>query len=403
MPAEKGRWVLVVLGFWMTFCHGAIYAFSVFRKPLEGIWGISATESLLPFLVFLGCFAFGMAATGGLLERRGPRKIGILGGVFTGIGWILAGLSPNISILTFMYGVIGGAGVGMSYNSAISIGAKWFPDKRGLAIGFILVGIGIAAMFVAPVMKALIAVRGPFWTFTATGVVFLVVLILLASPLRHPPFGWLPQGWTPPIQTRQTIELDRAEAIRTGTYYVIWVCFMIGSGTGLMAIGIAAPYGKEVALVSPAVAALGVSALAAFNGVGRPVFGWITDRLSPRLAAVTAYALVFTTSAALVLGGEGNVVLYFIAFSILGLCMGGWLAIAPTTTAKFFGTKYFGRIYGPMFTAFGVGAIMANLMAGMIRDKTGSYIPVFYPVMAMVAFGAILAFLWLKPMRTTHR
>ncbi|HOD73845.1 MAG TPA: MFS transporter, partial [Candidatus Bipolaricaulis anaerobius] len=151
LPAEKGRWGYVALGFVANVCMGAVYAFSVFRKPLEELWGISATSSGLPFMVFLAVFALGMALAGGLVERWGPRKTGILGGILVGLGWILAGFSPNIGVLTLFYGVIAGAGVGVAYGCPIAVAGRWFPDRRGLAVGLTLAGFGASALVVAPI------------------------------------------------------------------------------------------------------------------------------------------------------------------------------------------------------------------------------------------------------------
>ena len=401
MEAEKGRWALVGTGFAIHICLGAIYAFSVFRKPLEELWQISTTESGLPFMVFLATWALCMAAAGGLVDRWGPRKTCLLGGALVGIGWFLAGFSKNVLALTFLYGVIGGAGVGTASGATIAVAARWFPDKRGLALGLTLLGFGLSALIMAPIMNALIASQGPLRTFTYSGVVFLAALVLLSVPLRFPPLGWNPRSFTPSqVQARQGVELDRADMVRTGTFRALWVTFMIGCLSGLMAIGIAAPWGKEVAKLSPCLAAMGVSVFAVFNGVGRPLFGWLTDKLTPRFAAVISSALVFVAAAALWLWGEGNVALYFLAFSVLGLNLGGWVAIAPTATATFFGTKYYGKNYGLVFTAFGTGGVLGMVLSGLIRDMTGSYVAVFFPVMVLVVLGGVLAFLRLKPVGT---
>ena len=401
MEAEKGRWLFVGIGFAITFCHGAIYAFSVFRKPLEEIWQIGATESGLPYLIVIGMMALSMASAGAWIENWGPRKAGLLGGALMGIGWILAGFSQNVFVLTFLYGVMGGVGVGLGYSSAITVVAKWFPDKRGLAMGLTVTGIGISALFIAPIQETFIVSYDPLRILTYSGVVFFIALLLLSLPMRFPPAEWKPRNFTlSQNQARQRVELNRADMLRTNTFYALWGAFTLGCSSGLMAIGIAAPYGIEVAKLSPGLAALSISVFAIFNGAGRPLFGWLTDK-SPRFAAVIAYLLAFIAALALVLGGEGNVALYFIAFSILGLTFGGWLAIVPTATAKFFGTKHYAKNFGLVFTGTGVGVILGVVMSGLIRDMTGSYVAVFYPVMAMVALGGVLTFLRLKPVQKT--
>lgn len=398
LPAAQGRWLLIALGFLANTCLGAVYAFSIFRKPLEELWQISATQSGLPFTVFLAVFALGMAMAGGLVDRWGPRRTGILGGVLVGIGWFLAGFSPNVAVLVVLYGVVAGAGVGIAYGCPIAVASRWFPDRRGLAVGLTLAGFGASALIVAPIMNALITAYGPLHTFTILGLAFLLVLVAAFSPFSYPPEGWkLAPKVGGPAKPAPTVELTRGEMLRTPSFYVLWVTYTIGCLAGLMAIGIAAPFGREVVQLSPTLSAIAVSVFAVFNAVGRPIFGWLTDRITPRNAATLSFTLIFLASLLLWRWAEGNPALYFLGFCILWLNLGGWLALAPTATATFFGTKHYGRNYGVVFTAYGAGAILGNLLAGVLRDITGTYVAVFPWVMGLALFGGLLALALQRP------
>ncbi len=404
LPAEKGRWFFVLLGAMLNMCLGAVYAFSVFRRPLEHLWGISATESGLPFMVFLGVFSVGMVLAGHVLDRWGPRKTGLLGGAMVGAGWLLAGLSPNVVALTLLYGVLGGAGVGVLYGCPIAVAARWFPDKKGVAVGLALTGFGLSALVVAPIMRVLIETIGPLSTFSVLGGAFLVILVALSFPLRVPPEGWRPSGWVPTTaQAKAAVELEPSAMLRTSAFYGLWVCFTAGCLAGLMSIGIAAPFGEEVAGLEPGLAALAVSVFALFNAGGRPLFGWLTDLLTPKKAAVLSFSSILVASGLLALWGDGNAPIYFIAFSVLWLNLGGWLAIAPTATATFFGTKHYGSNYGWVYTGYGLGAILGMVLSGLLRDMTESYMSVFPPVMGLAALGIVLAFLFLNPVRHTEK
>jgi len=343
MKAESGRWWYVIFGLVINICLGAIYAFSIFRPPLEKLWGITATQSGLPFMIFLAVFALAMPFAGNLMQKWGPRNTMFLGGIMVGIGWIAASFSPDINTLTLLYGVIGGAGVGIMYGAPIATSAKWFPDRGGLAIGLTVGGFGLSALITAPIIKQLIGTVGPLNTFLYLGIAFLIVLLILSIPYKFPPEGWKPSGFVAKTSSASplvSVELDRNEMIKTGSFWALWFTYTIGCLAGLMAIGISAPAGKEVGLTAE-IAALAVSLYAIFNFVGRPIFGALTDKIKPKAAAVLSFLIIGTAS--LLIYGVREKIVFVIGFCLLWLNLGGWLAIAPTATKIFYGTKFYGK------------------------------------------------------------
>jgi len=198
MPAEKGRWLFVVLGFIINICLGSVYAYSVFRGPVSKLLNMSATEAGMPFMVFLALFAIMVFFGGLLLAKLGPKMLGWLGGVVVGVGWILASFSTSGTMLTITYGLIGGGGVGLAYGVPLAVAGRWFPDKRGLALGLTLAGFGGSPFVSANVASALIKAVGPMSTFFYMGVAFLVIILVCFIPYRFPKDGWLPEGWKPP-------------------------------------------------------------------------------------------------------------------------------------------------------------------------------------------------------------
>lgn len=398
---ELGRWGFVTLGLTINLCLGAVYAFSVFKKPLMDQWGISATASGLPFMVFLAMFAVGMAVTGPFLARYGPRRVSLVGGFFVGLGWLLSGFAPNIGVLTLCYGGLAGGGVGVLYGCPIATSTQWFPDRRGLAVGLTVLGFGISPLVTAPLLSLAIGRLGVLATFTLFGAVFLGLLALLALPLRFPSPGWAPAGWvpTPKQKARAGIELDRGQMVRTVAFYALWGGFTLGSVAGLMAVSFSKDFGVEVAGASAGLATLAVSLFAVFNGAGRPAFGWLIDRTTPRFAAATSFSLILLAAAGLYGWGEGNLAVYLVAFSVLWLNLGGWVAMAPASTAALFGPKHYPRNFAVVFSGYGVGAIVGTLLSGAIRDGTGSYLPVFLPVMGLAALGIAISVFGLRPVR----
>ncbi|WAC06832.1 MAG: OFA family MFS transporter [Thermodesulfobacteriota bacterium] len=397
LPAEQGRWLFVLLGLVINLCIGSVYAWSVFRKPLEATFNVGATQSGMPFTVFLAFFALLMPFAGKLLDKYGPKLISIIGGIVVGLGWILSKNASDMTFLTITYGVIAGAGVGIVYGAPIAVATRWFPDKKGLAVGLTVLGFGLSALITAPLARKLIAAHGPLPTFGILGVAFLVITVILAFPLRFPPSGWKPAGWTPPPAAAAGAGYNVSGMLSTPTFYGLWICYIIGALAGLMAIGISSPCAQEVVQCDAATAAGLVSIFAIFNGVGRPIFGWLTDKITPRGSAIVSFIIIIAASAIMLQIGAGCTGLYTVAFCGFWLCLGGWLAIAPTATATFFGTQFYAQIYGVVFSAYGLGAIIGNLACGRIRDLTGSYTNAFYLTGGLAVLGIVVAFLLLKP------
>lgn len=399
MKAESGRWVYVILGLIINLCLGSIYSWSVFRKPLEKLFTASATESLLPFILFLAFFAALMPVTGPFLDKYGPRIFTIIGGIIVGIGWILGGKATSMTQLAIYYGIIGGAGVGIAYNCPIGVTGRWFPDRRGLAVGLTVLGFGLSPLITAPLARSLINSYGPLSALLYLGIVFLIIIVILGLPLRFPPAGWKPAGWTPPPAVVAARDLKAGEMLSTGSFYGLWLCYIIGTLAGLMAIGVSSPVGQELFKLDATTAALFVAIFAVFNGVGRPIFGYLVDKINARNTALISFIIIFIT--AILLGkfsGTASSALYLVCFCGLWLCLGGWLAIAPAATGAYFGTKFYGPNYGLVFTAYGIGAIIGNLLAGRLRDITGSYVSVFFPYVTVLAVvGFIIALFLMRP------
>jgi len=402
MPAGKGRWMLVILGMIINLCLGSIYSWSVFVRPLTDYFSgslgqsVTANDVLMHFSVFLAFFAIAMPLAGRYIETLGPRNVTIIGGVLTGLGWLLASMVTSVQMLYLVYGVIGGIGVGIAYGVPVAVSARWFPDRRGLAVGLTVLGFGFSAFLTANIADYLIALYGVMNTFRVFGIAFVVLIILLALPLRFPSPGWKPAGWTAPAPKpgEEVCECDRGAMLGTSTFYGLWACFFIGCLAGLMAISIAKPVGTEIGIEAGLATAL-VGFFAIFNGGGRPVFGSLTDRITPRNTALISFVLIALVSVALWL--VPTVPVYITGFAILWGCLGGWLAIAPTATGTYFGTCDYPRCYGLVFLAYGAGAIAGPQLAGFIKTTTGNYMGVFPYILGLSLLGRVICWVLMKP------
>ncbi|WOD38362.1 OFA family MFS transporter [Nodosilinea sp. E11] len=397
LPAERGRWLLIPLGIAVLLCLGTLYAWSIFRKPLEADLGISATESLLPYTVALVFYAALMPIAGFYIPRLGPRLVAALGGVVVGVGYVLASFATQIGTLTLAYGVVAGTGVGITYGVPMAVVARWFPERKGLAVGATIVGFGLSPLVTAPLANGLIAEVGVRLTLRILGLVFTAVILAIATTLKFPPRDWQPTLDLRPQDDSVTPQRYPTRLLGNRTFYGLWICYAIGALVGLSAIGISSPVGEEIIQLDPALAASSVALFALFNGLSRPLFGWLSDRFRPHHIAIASYSLIIIACILMANAGPGQVVTYLVAFCLFWFCLGGWLAMAPALTLRLFNPDQYAQNYGIVFTAYGVGALIGTLSAGQIRDWFGSYTYAFYPMAGLAVVGMAIATTLLRP------
>jgi OFA family oxalate/formate antiporter-like MFS transporter len=415
MSNEKliNRWWIVVGALLVQICLGAIYAWSVFRKPLEDRLGITPTQASLPFSIVLIFFALATVLGGRMQDRLGPRRVAIMGGVLLAIGMVLASLSRSITMLVLSYGVVSGIGIGFAYVCPISAGVKWFPDKRGLITGLAVAGFGAGAFFVAPLAEGFISGNpykllgaplfglpqlGVYSTFRVLGLAYLVLVILGGLILRNPPAGYVPAGWTPPATTAGKpagAGYTYREMLGTGQFWILWLLYFAGCAAGLMMIGQTSPIAQDLAKFDKSTAAIGVSVLAIFNALGRIFWG----RLSDSIGRTRTLFLMYAINALAVFGyflipaAPG---LFWAGIALVGATFGGYLALYPAITADYYGTKSVGINYGFVFTAYGVGGLLSNIFAPRVKELTGSYNFAFI-LTAVLCVAAAVASQFLKP------
>ena len=411
METEKGRWLFVVFGLLFQMCLGAVYAWGSFKKPIMAYFSLNATEGAIPFIIFLAVFAVVMPFGGRFIQKYGPRWVGIIGGVLVGLGWLLSGFVANLALLCLTYGVIAGAGVGLVYGAPIQTSTRWFPDRKGLAVGLTVGGFGLSAAIISPLGNALINSHDVPFMFRIFGIVFLVLTVLLSLTLKFPWKGWKPMNSNNNHNNNNNktavtsySDCTTSQMVKSKSFIALFLCFIFGSTAGLMAIGIASPVGQEVVNLSAATAATLVAVFAVFNFGGRPIFGWLTDRINPSNAAAVSFILIALGSAGMLfLAGSGTTAIYVVSFALLWMALGGWLAIAPTATSTYFGPSNNATNYGVVFIAYGIGAIIGNLVSGRAKDIFGNYDIAFLVTLILAVIGVVMSFTILKPPKELPR
>ena len=384
------RWVYVILGMMIMMCLGTVYSYSIFRHSLETIFQIGATQSGLPYVSSLACYSLFMMLTGRFLDRYHPRFFILLGGGLVALGWILSSLAPNIYVLTITYGLISGAGVGIAYGAPIAVVAKWFPEKKGLAVGIVLIGFGLSPLVTAPIVGSLLVVHGAMRTFLILGICFGCIIALFSIPFKYPSEE---TSFTTASSTQRLCnikQLNTGEMLGSKSFKGLYINFIIGSMIGLTLIGMTNSIGIQLIGLPASQVIFLMSVFAVFNGAGRPAFGWLTDTLSPQKAIFVSYILIAFAAFLILFADTGSVALYVVSFALFWFNLGGWLAIIPTATISMYGIKHYSQNYGVVFTAYGIGAISGVLSTSILLDAHGNYDYVFYFVLALCVIGTAL-------------
>jgi len=388
------RWIMVYAALVMQLCLGILYSYSVLRGPLMKEVGYTVKEAGYPFIASLFFFAVGMIAAGRWQDKAGPRTVGIFGGVLLAIGAAVAGVMyKSLGGLIFGYGILGGLGVGFAYVTPIATCIKWFPDKRGTITGLAVFGFGAGTLIFAPLLGKLVASSGIATTLYIVAAIMLICVCGSAAIFKAPPAGYKPAGWNPPQPAAgaQVVKANYTpeEIIKTGSFWVLWLIYFLGAAGGLMIIGQAVPIGVEVAHLDKAVAAGGLGIMSLFNGLGRLVFGSISDKLG-RAKTVMIMFVIYIICFVFVVPNGTNFIVYVVGLSAIGFAYGGWLALMPSMTADYFGTKSLGANYAYLFTAWGVAGIGGPYMIDAIKTATGGFTYAMYVTAVTSVIGIFL-------------
>jgi MFS transporter, OFA family, oxalate/formate antiporter len=374
---------IAAAAFCMQLALGAVYGWSVFLNPLREQFEATKIEANLTFTITLAVLGV-TAGFGGNLQRRfGPCAIATAAGVLYGSGVLLSGFAPNMSVLYLTHGFLGGIGLGLGYIVPIAVLIGWFPDKRGFISGLAVTGFGLGALVTGPLATALIKAQGVQNTLMLLGAGYFVIVVAAAQFLRPAPDNYAPPGWTPAAQQTLTTgaELTLADALRTPHWYVLWSMLALNVTAGAALISVAAPLTQELAHVGPALGAIAVCLISLSNGLGRLIWGALSDRLGrPRTFA--ALFLLQTVAFALLPAIDHFAVL-LLPVAVIALCYGGGFGTMPAFATDVFGAKNAGTIYGAMLTAWSVGAIVGPLLIAAVPHQTA--LPLIAGALALAA------------------
>jgi oxalate/formate antiporter len=400
------RWLQLVSGVVCMIAAANIqYAWTLFVPEIQKTFGWSRPSIQTAFTIFVIIQTWLTPIEGYLIDRFGPRLLVIFGGVFTGLAWITNSYATS---LTGYYAgaVIGGIGVGCVYATCVNNAIKWFPDRRGLAVGLTAGAYGFgSALTIIPIANMIAG--GSFQeAFFWYGLVQGLIIMLASLALRAPTAGET-QPSTILVQSRRDYTL--LEAAQTPVFYTLFVMFILTVTGGLMAVAQLGPMAQDLGVKDTNVnlyffvlAALPFALLLdrIMNGISRPLFGWISDHIGRENTMCMAFLLEGLGIVALATFGSNPWAFVFLSGMVF-LAWGEVYSLFSATSGDAFGTKNIGSIYGVLYCSKGIAALLVPL-GNVITEATGSWATVLYTVAAMDIAAAVCALLVLKPLLRNH-
>jgi OFA family oxalate/formate antiporter-like MFS transporter len=384
----------------MNLALGTLYAWSVFVAPLEKQFGWKRADTSMVFTIAVTVFALTFVVAGRIQDKFGPLYCSLAGGILVSLGFYLCSYTTSLTYLFICFGVIGGLGNGFGYATPIPVMAKWFPDKRGLAVGLAVGGYGAGSAIFGPLSQLkLIPNYGLSTTFQILGAIFFVMTMIGAVLLKNPPVGYQAPAGILAATSKSAPNLHEfspGEMLRTPTFFLMWVGYALGCSAGLMVISQLVPFAKSVGIAVGALSTMTLVVGAFGNASGRILSGWMSDKLGRINVLRTMISISMIAMPALYSLGSRLGFLYLVVF-IVYWCYGTQLSVNGAAASDFWGTKNAGINYGLLFTAWGVAGIIGPRIAGVLFDKYHNYKAAFYVASALAAVALLCELLAKRP------
>jgi oxalate/formate antiporter len=403
MTRQAARWTQLVLGvIAMMAISSPQYVWTLFVKPLQGATGATLPPIQVTISLLIVLQTWLSPLQGALIERFGPRPLVMAGCALSGLGWVLAAHAASVVQLYLTYGLLCGIGTGVVYVGIIGQMVQWFPDRRGFACGMTAAGYGFGAILTTFPISNMLAASGYRATLTLFGIILGLAGMAAAAFLRAPP-----PGFVAPAPARVMVEqrgVDSRTMLKTPLFWLLFVMMTLMSTGGLMVIVQFANFSREFG-IDAKVTVWGLAALPLAltidrltNGLTRPFFGWVSDRIGRE----NTMAIAFLGEAAAILAllaVRDTPALYVVMSGVVFFGWGEIFSLFPSTLTDSFGTAHATANYGFLYMAQGIGSVLGGPVAAAIHDATGSWMPVFALVVALDVTTGLLALLVLKPMR----
>ncbi len=392
----------------LQVCLGTVYAWSFFQTMLVRDVGWTFSQTAAAFSITIFTLGVSAALAGQALPRVGPRFLAVLGSVMFSAGYLLGSLALAIDSLWLFYlgyGVIGGAGIGMGYVTPVTTAAKWYPDRKGLVTGIVVMGFGVGAFLLSKVLAPLLVVQAQGdlqVVFLWLGIVFACILIPCSLVLSDPPETGAP-GQPAAAKAAAPAKVEPAAPyMRTSQFAIMWIVFFFNIAAGISVISFQSELLQEVwGLADPSIdpatlAEYGATLIAMSslcNGVGRLFWGLLSDRLG----RVSVFRVLLASQMVVfgILMTNENPWIFSILVCYVLLCFGGGFATMPSFILDVFGSKNMSKIYGTILTAWSAAGIIGPMYVGYLKDTYPDRAVMYCFLIGILMLGAGFVFSYL--------
>jgi OFA family oxalate/formate antiporter-like MFS transporter len=382
------------------------YAWSLFVDPMHVAHGWSRAEIQLAFSIFIATETWLTPAAGTIVDRlgpkAGPRLMIALGGLLVGVGWAINSYASTL-VMLYVGAAISGTGAGAIYATCVGNAVKWFPDRRGLAVGLTAAGFGAGAALTVIPIRMVIQSAGYDHAFLWFGIGQAVVLIAVSQVLRGPANPIVLANASNAKLVQSSRSFTGGQMLRSPVFWLLYVMFIGVSASGLMATAQIVPIAKDYGISNTTIF-LGISTLSValifdnvLNGVARPFFGAVSDRIGREKTMAIAFTLGAASYWLLAIGGHTPWA-FVICAGLIFFTWGEIFSLFPSTCTDVFGPKYATTNASLLYTAKGASAFLVPL-ANVLKTATGSWTSVFMVAAATNVVVVLLALFVLKPLR----
>lgn len=388
------RYIIATAGILLHLMLGSTYAWSVYRNPILQETGWDQAPVAFAFSLAIFCLGLSAAFMGNLVEQYGPRLTGTVSAILYASGNMLTGLAidrKEIWLLYIGYGVIGGLGLGAGYITPISTIIKWFPDKRGMATGFAIMGFGFASLLTSPITQWLIETEGLVATFYLLGLIYLIVMLFASQLIIKPTAAEIAILDKKRLQNNSYLieGMTAKEALKTKSFYCLWVILFINITCGLGLISVVAPMAQDLTGMSPEMSAIVVGAMGIFNGFGRLVWASLSDYIGRRVTVILLFLVSIIMTISLIFAHSS--LIFMISIATLMTCYGAGFSLIPPYLSDLFGAKELATLHGYILTAWAIAALTGPMLLSITVEWTHNYLLTLCVFIVLYILGLMVA------------